>query len=259
MFDSVKKIIEEDFNLLVEYWLDYFNENEKEAQRRYYSDFLSFFEECIDNELNREDESFEVLIKFLEKLMEIVGDREFFHFRHSIYSSYLKYPILRRLKEKDKFDFILVAKITSFFDTLSSRLIIAHINKTTDLVKGMEEELEIRESAVSEISDGVLLTVIVGLLDSDRVMKIIDKILDKIEQLETKAVIIDITHIEDMNSEIANQLIKLKNSIHFMGVEAIISGINKNVAKRLTHLQINLGEMKTFRNIKDALKAINEL
>jgi methyl-accepting chemotaxis protein len=59
-----------------------------------------------------------------------------------------------------------------------------------------------------------------------------------------------------MNSEVARQVIKLNNAIHFMGVNAYLTGITPAIAKSLTHLDIKLGDIKTFSTIQKAMECI---
>ena len=59
-----------------------------------------------------------------------------------------------------------------------------------------------------------------------------------------------------MNSEVARQIIKLNNAIHYMGSTAYLTGITPAIAKSLTHLDINLGDIKTFSTTQKAMEAI---
>ena len=54
----------------------------------------------------------------------------------------------------------------------------------------------------------------------------------------------------------AKQILKLNHAINFMGVKSYLSGVSKNIAKSLTHLDISLGDLKTFNKTKSAVKAI---
>ena len=149
-----------------------------------------------------------------------------------------------------------VAVLTKFFEALTSKIIVEVLQIQKKIQEQSIQELNQREAPISEIWDGIFMVSIVGTLDSDRVLKIIDKVLDNIELKNTEYVIIDISAIYDINSEVANQIIKLNNAIHFMGATPIMAGITKNIAKSLTHLNISLGDVKTFSTTKLALKNI---
>ena len=253
---QLKEMIEKDSQILIEYWLEFFDPSEKDEQYRYYDDFLGFFEECVEEGLDPLSDSALALKHFLKKIAEIMGQETFFNFRNSVYSCFLKFPILRRMDEIQIFHYPNVQELTSFFEALTSHIIMETFSELKKSQKQSEAELEQREASLSEIWDGVVMVSIVGTLDSDRVLKIIEKVLEYIELREIEYVIIDISAIYDMNSEVANQLIKLNNAIHFMGATPLMAGITRNIAKSLTHLNLSLGDVRTFSTTKQAFKNV---
>jgi anti-anti-sigma regulatory factor len=238
-------------------WSKFFDEEEKETQSRYYDDFLGFFEECIQEGLDIHSDSAQTMTLFLTRLYEKIGEEYFFNFHNSVYSCYLKFPIFHILDIQNAFHYPVAHAITSFFESMTSRIMLSNLHNKREMVLSTTRELEEREAPLSEISDGVLMVTIVGTLDSNRVLMIIDKVLKRLEGDEISHVIVEINAIYDMNSEIANQIIKLSNAIHFMGSMAYISGVNANIAKSLTHLGISLGDVKTFSTTKAAMKHIS--
>jgi rsbT co-antagonist protein RsbR len=241
---------------LIHLWIKDFDNEEKDEEYRYYDDFLGFFEECVLSDLDLRSDEAEALRLFLNKLIEIKGEEKFFNFRDSVYSCYLKFPILQKLEEKKLFDYEDVSVITKFFEGITSRLIIDFLKKTKEVQKHTLDELEEREAPISQIWHNTLMVSIVGTLDSNRVLKIMDKILNALEKRDIEYVIVDIGTINDMNSEVARQLIKLNNAIHYMGAKAYLTGITPVIAKSLTHLDIKLGDIKTFSTTQKAMEVI---
>jgi len=254
--EILKKVIEEENEDLVQYWIELFPDEEKDEEYRYYDDFLSFFEECVDEDLSSHSTSSEALKHFLEKLIEIKGEDKFFNFKDSVYTCYLKFPILKKLEEKEIFNFEIVSKITAFFESLTSKIIIEILQKNKEIQQSTLEELEERDAPISEIWDKVIMISIIGTLDSNRVLKIIDKVLERLDKSNIEHVIVDIGAIYDVNSEVSRQIIKLNNAVHFMGASVYLTGITPAIAKSLTHLDINLGDVKTFATTKKAMEYI---
>ena len=252
----LKDMIENESEELIQYWIEMFPDEEKDEEYRYYDDFLGFFEECVESDLDPNSSEAEALKHFLEKLIEIKGEDKFFDFKDSVYTCYLKVPILKKLEEKGYFHFEIVSKITLFFESLTSKIIIDILKRNREIREGALEELEEREAPISEIWNSVIMVSIVGTLDSNRVLKIIDKVLDRLEKSNIEHVIIDIGAIYDVNSEVSRQIIKLNNAIHFMGANVYLTGITPSIAKSLTHLDINLGDVKTFSTTKRAMEYI---
>jgi len=254
--EVLKDIIENDSERLIQYWIDLFDDSEKDEEYRYYDDFLGFFEECAENNLDVHSDEAEALMHFLKKLIEIKGEDKFFNFKDSVYTCYLKFPLLKVLEEKGFFNFEIVFKITSFFESLTSRIIIDLLKQNKEIQESAMIELEEREAPISEIWNGVIMVSIVGTLDSHRVLKIIDKVLEKLDKSNIEHVIVDIGAIYDVNSEVSRQIIRLNNAVHFMGANIYLTGITPAIAKSLTHLDISLGDIKTFSTTKKAMEYI---
>jgi rsbT co-antagonist protein RsbR len=255
---NLLKLIQDYSEELIHEWISYSSKTDKDDEYRHYDDFLGFFEECVEADLNPESDETLALKHFLIKVKEIIGETSFFNFKGSIYTCCLKYPILKLLEKKGLFEFNNIRTISSFFENITSSLIMDLIENNKNIQESSIKELEEREAPISEIWDGVLMVSIVGTLDSQRVLKIIDKVLNYLENADFSDVIIDISAIFDVNSEVTNQLMKLNNSVHFMGTNVYVTGITANIAKSLTHLDINLGDIKTYSNTKKALKYILE-
>jgi len=250
------KILQEKNSELIKHWLEFFDIDDADQQHRYYDDFLGFFEECLECDLFIDTDEYNALVQFLTKLIEVVGEEKFFNFRHCHYLAYMPIPILKELEKTKYFNAENNKKILIFFESITAKIMRGIINDKYEYEKASVAELEEREAPLSEIMDGILMVSIVGTLDSSRILKIIDKILTRLEDGDIQHVVIDISAIFDMNSEVANQILKLNNAIVFMGVDAYLSGISKNIAKSLTHLGISLGDIKTFNKTKSAVEAI---
>ncbi len=239
---------------LIKIWNDLVGNKEYE---RFFDDFLGFFEECIKDDLNLKSDAVDALIIFFNRVKELIGDKKFFNLNDKIFIDVIKETFFIFLEQKEEFNYNNVKKLEDFFEAVEARFIKEYLDKANKLQEIMSNELIKREAPVSEILDGVLLIVLVGMLDSNRVMRIIDLILNKIEKTEAEYVIVDISNIEEINSEVANQIMKLTHAVKLMGTQALISGINSKIAKKFTHLQIDLGDLKTFRDIKYILNNIN--
>ena len=255
-YKVLREIVANQSEELIGYWLEYFDDDQKDEAYRYYDDFLGFFEECLESRLDLKSDETEAILLFLTKLQETIGAENFYHFRNSVYSCYLKFPLFKAMNNASIFDLENASKLTAFFESLTSSLILKEYERNSKFKEQSSQELEQREAPLSELWDGVFMVSIVGTLDSDRVLKIIDKVLDFLEQKESRYVVIDIGAIFDINSEVTNQIMKLNSAVHFMGAVPMLTGITKNIAKSLTHLNISLGDIKTFSTTKAALKTI---
>jgi anti-anti-sigma regulatory factor len=255
--NKLLSIVTNNSDSLINSWIELFDKDEdKDIQHRYYDDFLGFFEECLETDLFIGTQEYDATVSFLIKLSDIIGHENFFSFRHCHYLAYMPLPIIKELENTKYFEAENLKKISIFFESITSKIMQDIINDKKNFEQASVAELEEREAPLSEIWDGILMVSIVGSLDSNRILKIIDKILDRLEQGDISHVVIDISAIFDMNSEVANQIMKLNHAITFMGVTSYLTGITKNIAKSLTHLDISLGDIKTYNKTKDAVHSI---
>jgi len=242
---------------LTHYWLAFFNEEEQASQHRYYADFLAFFADCVAENLQLHTPSSQALFNFMVRLSELIGEEAFYNFRNSVYTCYLKFPIFQLMEEQGLFTFKRVAILIAFFESLTSRIILAYLQKKRQMEEVVIRELQDREAPMSVIGTHILMVSMLGTIDPQRIMTMIDRLLEKIEKENIKHVIIDINALFDVDTETAHQLTKLTQVIHFMGVRPYLAGMTKNVAKNLTYLNINFGEVPIYSSTKDALQALN--
>ena len=254
--EELFKILRKNNNELIKHWLKLFEKEDYDQQHRYYDDFLGFFEECLEQDLFIDTDEYHATVQFLTKLVDVIGEENFFNFRHCHYLAYMPLPIFKELEKAGFYNTENSKKILIFFESITAKIMINILADKKEYEEASMAELQEREAPLSEIWNGILMVSIVGTLDSNRILKIIDKILDRLEDGDIEHVVIDISAIYDMNSEVANQILKLNNAITFMGVDAYLSGISKNIAKSLTHLNISLGSIKTFNKTKAAVESI---
>ena len=63
--EQLQNLIKTDSSELIEEWIKFFSESQKEVQSRYYDDFLGFFEECVEENLDVQSESAQTMSMFL--------------------------------------------------------------------------------------------------------------------------------------------------------------------------------------------------
>ena len=100
----------------------------------------------------------------------------------------------------------------------------------------------------------ILMLPIVGVVDSKRCQEIMEIILTKIMDTESKIVILDIQGVAVVDSAVANHLIKITNAAKLMGSKCIVTGMSSAIAQILVHLGVDLGPVITRATLKDGLE-----
>ncbi len=106
---------------------------------------------------------------------------------------------------------------------------------------------------VTLLWDRVLMLPIVGVVDSQRAQSIMDSMLTRIAETESRVVILDIEGVETVDTAVANHLIKITQATQLMGCSCVVSGISPNIAKTLVQLGIPLTNVVTRATLRDAV------
>lgn len=107
---------------------------------------------------------------------------------------------------------------------------------------------------VTILWENILMLPIVGTIDSRRVQEIMDTMLAKILETESKVIILDILGVPTIDSAVANHIIKMTQASKLMGADTIVSGISSHIAQTLVNLGIEMVGVITTATLRNALE-----
>ena len=106
---------------------------------------------------------------------------------------------------------------------------------------------------VNILWDGILMLPVFGTIDSNRVQEIMETMLEKVIDTNSKVIILDILGVPVVDSAVANHLIKICKATRLVGADTIISGMSAEIAMTLVSLGIELENTITTAKLSDAL------
>lgn len=170
----------------------------------------------------------------------------------------LKYPLFERLGATvdDSNGRVLIEAINQFtrlIDAVSlytTELCISERDKT---IKRQQDEMMELASPVVELWDRIIAVPLVGTLDSMRAQEVMENTLSAIVDKKADIVIIDITGVVTVDTQVAQHLIRTAAAVRLMGAEAIISGISPRIAQTMVQLGVDTGEVRTRSSLRMAL------
>jgi rsbT co-antagonist protein RsbR len=129
------------------------------------------------------------------------------------------------------------------------------------LAENEQQRTTIHEMSVPVIpvSEMAMIVPLVGALDSPRLARLHEQALQAIERKATRYLILDITGVIMVDSQVAQGLIFVVQSARLLGTEVLLVGIRPEVAQAIVQLGLNLGGVRTFSTLQIALSQINEL
>ncbi len=144
--------------------------------------------------------------------------------------------------------------LSSLFNELTLSVFQAYLEEKESTINAQQEELRETATPITEIWDGVLTLPIIGTLDSSRTMLMMEALLNRIASDRASAVVMDVTGVRSINSQVSHHLIQMVRAIQLMGADAILTGIRPEIARALTSLNIDLGNVTTRASLSDGLK-----
>lgn len=144
--------------------------------------------------------------------------------------------------------------LSTTFNELNLAVFQAYLEEKESTIHAQEAELRETATPITEIWDGVLTLPIIGTLDSSRTMLIMEALLNRIAQDRATAVVMDLTGVKNIDSQVSHHLIQMMRAVQLMGAEAILTGIRPEIARALTSLNIDLGNVTTRASLSDGLK-----
>ncbi|MBL1353267.1 MAG: STAS domain-containing protein [Zetaproteobacteria bacterium] len=114
---------------------------------------------------------------------------------------------------------------------------------------------------ITSIWNQILLLPIIGTIDSQRAQNMMETMLEKILELNSKVIIMDVLGVAAIDSSVAQHLIKISQATELMGCRCIITGISPQIAQAIVNLGLDLGGIMSTATLKDgvevALKYLN--
>jgi rsbT co-antagonist protein RsbR len=144
--------------------------------------------------------------------------------------------------------------LSTTFNELNLAVFQAYLEEKEKTIYAQEAELRETATPITEIWDGVLTLPIIGTLDSSRTMLVMEALLNRIAQERASAVVMDLTGVKNIDSQVSHHLIQMVRAVQLMGAEAILTGIRPEIARALTSLNIDLGSVTTRATLSDGLK-----
>jgi len=108
---------------------------------------------------------------------------------------------------------------------------------------------------VLPVSADTLVMPLVGALDSARLRQLHEQALRALEHSRARRLLLDITGVPMVDSQVAQGLIVTVQAGRLLGAEVMLVGIRPEVAQAIVGLGLNLGGMRTFSDLQTALQA----
>lgn len=109
-------------------------------------------------------------------------------------------------------------------------------------------------SPIIEVWQGVLVVPLIGTLEQSRASLLTGKLLDEVVRRGATFTILDLTGVDDVDSETANHLFQIMRSVELLGCSCLVSGIRGSVAQTMVSLDVPM-QARTYPTLAGALRS----
>jgi len=121
-----------------------------------------------------------------------------------------------------------------------------------------QQQHTIREMSVPilPLSDSVIILPLIGALDQQRIQSVQQMVLDATARANTKYVIIDITGVPVIDTQVGLSFIQIIKNVRLLGADVVITGLRPEVAQTMVALNIDLRGIMTYSTLQSGLHAV---
>ncbi|HKJ08288.1 MAG TPA: STAS domain-containing protein [Gammaproteobacteria bacterium] len=226
----------------------------------YSIEFLELFVMLLQSgeKLNRRGAEYKALRQFFSTFSQQIQVRGGSLEEFVRYIQFMQRVMIEELETESALDSQQVRAIllllASVFNDIILDVFHVYLEEKERTIQAQQEELREISTPITEIWDGVLTLPIIGTLDSSRTMMVMERLLARIETDRAKVVVMDVTGVLAIDSQVSHHLIQMIRAVGLMGAEAILTGIRPEIARALTSLNIDLGGVTTRSTLSEGLK-----
>jgi anti-anti-sigma factor len=138
--------------------------------------------------------------------------------------------------------------------------------RTTDLERTLTElhaALSAREqlstavralsSPVVPVLEGILVMPLIGVIDSERATLLLTSLLQAIEQQGAHMVIMDVTGVPLIDTQVARVLLQAIDAAQLLGAQTVVVGIRPELAQTIVGLGVDLSQVVTRADLQSAV------
>ena len=161
-------------------------------------------------------------------------------------------------KDKKKFTIDMIFKLEKQFnsqiDDFLNSFFINYSTYKDSLILAQQEIVANLSVPIIPITPSICILPLIGAMDTFRSAILEEKVLEEVNRLHVQTLIIDLSGIASMESNVIEHLMKTIYGTSMMGCRSIITGLRPDVVRELNSLGIKFDkETKTFGTLQQAL------
>jgi rsbT co-antagonist protein RsbR len=175
----------------------------------------------------------------------------------------LRDVLARSLFAKYQDDFAKLNRILDAYEPAANRIAntvaVGFVQERERIIREQQEAIRELSTPVLQVRERLLILPIIGVIDPQRARQLTEQLLRAIRSNRAKVVVIDITGVAAMDSQIANHLVQTVEASRLLGATVIVTGLSPEIAQTLVNIGVDLGKMNTVGDLQGGIEGAERL
>jgi PAS domain S-box-containing protein len=133
---------------------------------------------------------------------------------------------------------------------------ITEQKEAEEVIREQSETMRELSTPLLHIGDTIMLMPLVGALDSQRAQQMMQTLLKGVEVNGAKIVILDVTGVAVVDSQVANAIIQTEQAVRLLGARVVLTGIRPEVAQAMVGLGLDMGAVHTHSTLQSGIAQV---
>ena len=152
----------------------------------------------------------------------------------------------------------LLRRILDAYEPAANRIAVtvgvSFVEERERVIREQQESIRELSTPVLQVRDRLLISPIIGAVDSPRARQLTEQLLGAIQANRARVVVLDITGVASVDETVANHLVQTVEAARLMGASAVITGLSSKIAQTIVDLGVDLGMLKTVGDLQGGLE-----
>src|SRR5947199_7358188 len=175
----------------------------------------------------------------------------------------LRDVLARSLFAKFQTDFEKLNRILDAYEPAANRIAntvaVGFVQERERVIRQQQEAIRELSTPVLQVRERLLILPIIGVIDPQRARQLTEQLLRAIRTNRAKVVVIDITGVAAMDSNVANHLVQTVEASRLLGATVIVTGLSPEIAQTLVTIGVDLSEMATVGDLQGGIEEAERL
>ncbi|MBI2428630.1 MAG: STAS domain-containing protein [Ignavibacteriales bacterium] len=175
----------------------------------------------------------------------------------------LRDVLARSLFAKYQHDFALLNRILDAYEPAANRIAntvaVGFVQERERTIRQQQEAIRELSTPVLQVRERLLILPIIGVIDPQRARQLTEQLLRGIRTNRAKVVVIDITGVAAMDSNVANGIVQTVEASRLLGATVIVTGLSPEIAQTLVTIGVDLAKMNTVGDLQGGIEEAERL